>query len=219
MYRKTTVVTVWIAAMVVAGCSKPDDAPENSPVLLTPKVKRVAKDGGTWVGTVGAVGPDWFELAAGWEGSKDSVTGKPRWDVKLSEKPKRISTRGTVVGGDPDGEPAQFSQRDTHMATDLKVGDRVLVRWCGDNREEWSTDIEILRRPGGKIPPLGMDQWGMRSTLVEEHQAYQDWEEKGTPIPAKYLNREGRTYTGDRAWTNPPYPQVAPQPREVVTKP
>jgi len=204
-------LAVWIAAMTLAGCVKPDAEPaaEDSPAFLAPKAKRVGTTGGAWSGKVGVIGPDWLELAPGWEGSRNKVTGKPGWDVKLSEKPKRISTWGTVVGGDPDGELPMFGRRNTHMFSDLKVGDRVLIWFHGDKQEEWSLTIEIHRRPGGKIPPMAVDQWGIRSTIPEENQAYQDWEEKGAPIPEKFL-RDGRA-----EWLNPPYPPVAPQPREV----
>jgi hypothetical protein len=209
--KPVCVFTLLVFPVLATGCVQPDanSGPEDSPALLAPKPKRKPTTGEVWSGTVCEIGPDWFQLAPGWEGSRDTATGTPGWDVKLSEKPKRISTWGTVVGGDPDGELPMFGRRNTHLFTDLKVGDQVLV-WChGDRKEEWSVTIDIRRRPGGKIPPMAVDQWGLRSSTHEEYQSYQDWEEKGTPIPDKFLT-DGRV-----SWLNPPYPPVAPQPREA----
>jgi hypothetical protein len=204
------VFTLLVFPVLATGCVNPDaaSAPEDAPALIAPKAKRKPTTGGAWTGKVSAIGPDWFELAPGWEGCREKASGKPDWDVKLSEKPKRLTTWGTVVGGDPNGErPSMFSH--THLFADLKVGDRVLIWWDGDRKEEWSTGIEICRRPGGKIPPMAVDRWGKRPTIPEENQSYQDWEEKGTPIPEKFL-RDGRA-----EWLDPPYPPVAPQPREL----
>src|SRR5262249_23182118 len=159
--------------------------------LIAPKAKRGAPTtGGAYTGVVTDIGPDWFQLAPGWEGCREKATGKPDWDVKLSEKPKRLSTWGTIAGGDPDGEASMFVGTD--MLTDLKVGDGVRIWFHGDRQEEWPVGIEILRRPSGRIPPMRNDsplrkETGIPQRFVEENQAYQDWEEKGTQIPERFL--------------------------------
>ena len=63
-----------------------------------------------------------------------------------------------------------------------------------------------------KVRAKGRDlgRWGGKKGRHLRNQAYQDWEEKGIPIPRKYLDPDGRA-----PWTNPPYPPVAPQPREA----
>jgi hypothetical protein len=151
-------------------------------------------------GKVADVGPDWVELAAGWEAFGPDV------NQKGNDKSKRISAAGTKPGGDPDGPEFVF---DTHLIADIKVGDVVSV-YVGVLRDgrEWATEIHIRRRPGGKIPPTPPDKFGLHSDLVERFQAHQDWEEKGTPIPVKFLDKNDRA-----PWTNPPYPPVAPMPR------
>jgi hypothetical protein len=174
------------------------------PELVQPKPKRVMHDRGYYRGVVTDVGPDWLALGAGWEGE---TARKKQQDHK---KPKRISAAGTRPGGNPDGEGEQR----THLVTDLKVGDVVTVQAdFSRGGEEWTSEIIIQRRPGGKIPP----QWGDPFVKTDPHlafhlqqQAEQDWEEKGVPIPKKYLDTWGRA-----PWTNPPYPPVAPMPREV----
>jgi hypothetical protein len=94
--------------------------------------------------------------------------------------------------------------------TDLQVGDVVYV-YTEFNRggDEWTTEIVISRRPGGRIPPQSLTDWGSPSLAQEQNQAEQDWEERGIPIPQRFLS------SGRAPWTNPPYPPVAPEPREV----
>lgn len=178
--------------------SIPADAP---PTLIQPKPKRVRDDGGLYRGQVITLGGDWFELGAGWEGR--TTSGKPL----DHNKPKRITTLGTRAGGDGKGEGDSL----THRLGDLRVGDVVsLETYIGPKGDEWTKVIDIQRRPGGRIPPLWDYMWDMPDKSMQlQSQAEQDWEEKGIPIPAEYLNPEGRA-----PWTNPPYPPVAPQPRE-----
>jgi hypothetical protein len=175
----------------------PGDPPEE---LIQPKPKpqrKLDNEGPMYSGVVKDIGVDWLELAAGWDGSQTEGQPKKEYDNK---KPKRFSVSGTNVGGDENG--VRFSGF-RYRLSDLKVGDDITVfsGICG--KEELGVGLLIHRRPGGKIPP---DSSGM----YKRYQAEQDWEEKGIPIPAKYLDSKGRA-----PWTNPPYPPVAPQPREV----
>jgi hypothetical protein len=195
------------------GCGLSDStAPVNDQVGdPPPAVSRLQKSEiqsmGGYTGVVSAVGPDWFELAGGWHGQSEMRVKQP----EDNSKPKRILTTGTKPGGDPTGEGDQ----QTHLGSDLRVGDVVrLWTYKTQDGSEWSKEITITRRPGGQIP----SQWG-DPFIGSEHafhlrdQAEQDWEEKGIPIPAKYLDQRGQA-----PWTNPPYPPVAPMPR-ATTKP
>lgn len=170
-----------------------------------PNGKRKVFDGRDYRGRITAAGPGWIELGIGWEG--EPGRGK-KHDPK---KPVQLSTLGTKPGGNPDGEGEKL----THLASDLRVGDTVNIEVHFDkDGDEWTTEIRILRRPGGKIPPMANDPFvGTDSAFHLRAQAEQDWEEKGTPIPKKYLNPEGRA-----PWTNPPYPPVAPMPRLAKAK-
>lgn len=184
-------------------------AGEPPPDLIQPKLKRVRHDQGYYKGVVTAVGLDWLELGAGWEGE----TGRKR--QQDHKKPKRISAAGTRPGGNPDGEGEEM----THRVSDLKVGDVVRVQAdISRGGEEWTGEISMERRPGGKIPPYYGDQFTEKFPFPHlafhlRNQAEQDWEEKGVPIPVKYLGSSGRA-----PWTNPPYPPVAPEPRFGVTR-
>lgn len=159
-------------------------------------------------GVVSAVGPDWLELRAGWTAETGKVGNK-----QDNTKTKRISAVETTVGGDADGD----GELETHRIIDLKVGDVVTIdTWEGADGSEWPTRLLITRRPGGKIPPLHGESVlpGEKPNNHLHLQAEQDWEEKGTPIPKKYLDPNGRA-----PWTNPPYPPVAPLPRPATPKP
>jgi hypothetical protein len=201
-------------SVVSAGCHRPDVPEDNTPTELLqrnglPKSHHDYQSCCNYVGVVAAAGDDWVELAAGWEWFAPGLEDVPLLG-KLGDdkKPKRISAKGTFLGGKKDEGPDTF---DLHTLSDLKVGDKVMVHVIRtSDLTDWAVAVVITRRPGGKIPP-GRDQmFGFRNERVTEgYQADQDWEEKGIPIPAKYL-LEGRAH-----WTNPPYPPVAPQPREV----
>jgi hypothetical protein len=184
------------------------------PDLLLPKRERVSDNSWHYRGVVMAVGVDWLELGAGWTGSVE-IDPTGRQIVRRNgddKKPKRISAVGTRPGGNPRGE----GEPETHRVSDLKVGDIVSIdTHAARDGEEWTTQIWIQRRPGGKIPPHFGDP--LAGTIDATHlrdQAEQDWEEKGVPIPRRYLNPQGRA-----PWTNPPYPPVAPQPRPAPARP
>lgn len=165
---------------------------------------------GGYLGKIQAIGADWVELAPGWEGVQKK--GKKTWREEDSKKPKRLSTVGTFAGGDPQGA----RRFETYRLSDLKTGDVVDID-TGITRdgEEFCLEIIIMRRPGGKIPRLPEEKLPER--VAERHlrnQSEQDWEEKGIPIPPRFLNPEGRA-----PWTKPPYPPVAPEPRAAKPKP
>jgi hypothetical protein len=175
--------------------------------LIQPRPKRVIHAQGGYRGVVTATGPDWVELGPGWTGTQDDR----KQEQADNKKPKRISAARTPAGGDPEGAEDVITafQGNTHLVADLEVGDVVdVITHSAPDGEEWTAAIIIFRRPGGKIPPMPADAAGFRSGTPERNQAEQDWEEKGIPIPKKFLNPQGRA-----PWTNPPYPPVAPAPR------
>ena len=198
------------AAVIAPGCDiansaveaqQVGEAPSDPPTeLIQPKPKprrKLDNEGPMYSGVVKDIGVDWVELAAGWDGSQTEGQPKKEYDNK---KPKRFSVSGTNVGGDEHGVPFSAFR---YRLSDLKVGDDITVFSGIAGKEELCVGLLIHRRPGGKIPPED-------SGFHRRYQAEQDWEEKGIPIPAKYLDSKGRA-----PWTNPPYPPVAPLPREV----
>ena len=159
---------------------------------------------GGFGGKVTKVGKDWFEIAPGWEGH----LGGRKKQNEGNDQPIVVFTVGTRVGGAP--LQAGVPNVDTYLLTDLKVGDIVSVDTSVTRAgQQFAVALIIRRRPGGKIPMLPPNQFGEPSFISGRNQAEQDWEEKGVPIPKKYLDH------GRYPWTNPPYPPVAPMPREA----
>lgn len=100
---------------------------------------------------------------------------------------------------------------DQYVPQDVRVGDRVAIRYADDGTRITCYQIVIQRRPGGRVPP-GFDPTLSYSPHSELMNAYQDWEEKGIAIPAKYRG------TGRLDYLDPPYPPYAPMPRKAVPR-
>jgi hypothetical protein len=166
-----------------------DPLADPPPVLLQPKPKLVIETWSAIGGKVTAIGPDWVEIGAGWRGYLDLLNQ----NAGGNDKPVRVSTAGTRAGGDPDG----FGDQDTYRLTDIKVGDVVSVdAGVTRTKERFCRNIIIMRRPGGTIPPVPTDPFAGKPDLAHlafhvRFQAEQDWEEKGIPIPRRYLDRDG----------------------------
>src|SRR5436309_1297146 len=74
--------------------------------LLQPKSPREPKALTGYAGVVKALGADWVELGAGWKGGPGWDSARNEWKKERendSQKPKRISTAGTLAGGDLNG--------------------------------------------------------------------------------------------------------------------
>lgn len=203
-------VVAFLVGLVGCGSVAPVDEPGPGvpgPGVLGPGTSGpIAPRGlrGEWEsyrGMVSALGDDWFELAPGWE---SRYADAPPRDESQSV---RFSVAGTLPGGDLEAEPGF---RSTHLLTDLRVGDLVVVS-VGRTKagEEWATGVAIRRRPGGRIPLYSTHVPQNSPHEAVRDQAEQDWEEKGIPITE-------RTHPLRRADTDPPYPPVAPMPRSAA---
>lgn len=99
-----------------------------------------------------------------------------------------------------------------YRLSDVRVGDVVLLDSYRINGVDMCRNIEISRRPGGRIPPVPGERADGYIPYHIRRQAVLDWGEKGIPIPEKY-----RPYIrSDRL--PEPFPPAAPPPREAMPK-
>ena len=115
------------------------------------------------------------------------------------------------------GRPMTPDETTTYELPDVRVGDVVDVVFVPRDGRNVCHQIVIYRRPGGKIPPYKSDlpRGNLPGNINPWHarmQAYQDWEEKGIPIPDKHLPVHP-------AELSHPLPPVAPKPRVAGPKP
>lgn len=100
----------------------------------------------------------------------------------------------------------------SYRFSDVRVKDFVHLNYVRIEEEDLVTGVCIMRRPNGRVPS-GRNTLPERLRSVGESwsdrmNAEQAWEEHGTPVPSRFLDRHGR---GDHL--NPPYPPSAPAPR------
>jgi hypothetical protein len=76
---------------------------------------------------------------------------------------------------------------DTYRLADVRVGDVVIIASRRENGIAVCKTIRIMRRPGGQIPPTPVEPPDPRHKHHEMRQAEQDLEEKGIPIPDRFL--------------------------------
>lgn len=87
------------------------------------------------------------------------------------------------------------------------IGDKLMIEYIKFGDVCVCTDLVITRRPNGRVPPALREP---ESTPIRSHEyanAYQDLEEKGIPLPFKFLSPLEKA----RA-------RIAPPPRAVKSK-
>jgi hypothetical protein len=161
--------------------------------------------------------------------TKDSITIQGP-----GEKPKKFPVSETLAAGKipmkarpipgRERQPYSVTAADMYRLTDVKVGDRVDIKYSSLSGVITCDHICIKKRPGGRVPPLPEEAEALRKPtpvpgLVDQkvidarHIRYDEWvnaywdlEDKGIPYPEKF---------GDfRRWPE------APMPREVrITTP
>lgn len=131
---------------------------------------------------------------------------------------RRFRVSRTLAGGgfDPSAPPGA-----TYRLSDVRVGDRAGVELRRDGDEDVAHQIGIGRRPGGRVPPAPGQDPDARNPHHERANAWQDFEERGIPLPDKYdpvvrreaaqktleiMQRQGEQWARDR---------LAPMPREA----
>lgn len=88
-------------------------------------------------------------------------------------------------------------------ASDVLFGDIVKIHYSIVDGVETCDDISINSRPKGRVPPSPEATKPIHNWHVEQANAFQDWEEKGIPLPPKF------------AHMMPENPKIAPSPREM----
>jgi hypothetical protein len=156
-----------------------------------------------------------FRCPAGWLPSTRAVVSGQVMTVtapdgtmtvfrKSDATPLRFRVSDWLAAG---GYDPALRHTDIYPLSEVRLGDRVRLRNSQTDMHCQQSayvcrEVSIRRRPGGKIPPA----WGEKPNALYKHhermQAYQDWEEKGVPLP-DYLHPGG------------PWPQLAPPPRGV----
>lgn len=118
--------------------------------------------------------------------------------------PLRFTVSEWLAGG---GFDPALRHLDVYPLSAVRVGDRARLRNSGADKHCPQAayvcfEVSIQRRPAGQVPPSWGEQPSSRSRQHERMQTYQDWEEKGVPLPF-HLHPGG------------PWPQLAPPPLAV----
>jgi hypothetical protein len=155
-------------------------------------------------GTVIAISPDSITVAHHAHTIYRVVTDDFGREVGTERRdfPPRPPRGYKFVGRLAENKSGGYCQ-DSYRPADVMVGD-VVHLGCSptDEKNPVCHKISIMRRPGGKVPPVPDGaRFGARREWHEHCQAYQDFLEKGTPLP-------------DDLEPPPGYPYVAPMPRE-----
>lgn len=121
-----------------------------------------------------------------WAGAKMTVGN-------MDDRPRRVKLSDDLAAGlRPVPRSYDITTRhDSYMYSckEIKVGDIVSVKAIQIDGVETGDCIQILRRPGGKVPPDYKNRGGERAHHLQM-QAWQDYEEKGTPLPEKFGGRD-----------------------------
>jgi hypothetical protein len=123
-----------------------------------------------------------------------------RMDIIPAQPPRTFTAIGPLAEGGflKAGHPPH-----QYRLSDVKVGDKVSFDWRRVGQVYEINALCIYRRPGGRVPASPGEKPGEKNPWHERANAYQDLEEKGIPLPAKY--------GGPR--------EVAPPPRESKAGP
>jgi hypothetical protein len=147
------------------------------------------------------------------------VTGVTRDSITIQrpgEPPKQLAVSAVLASGgvpkDPrptgrPGPPYRVLEPYMYRLTDVRIGDWVMIRYSRVGGVDTCDHIQIVKRPGGQVPPLppGVKE-PFRIPYHERQNAYWDLEDKGIPYPEHFKHL--------RRWP------VAPMPREVpIPKP
>lgn len=150
------------------------------------------------------------QFSSGARGTVVAV-GKDNFTIETEKKQKRHFVVGEIMFM---GRKVAALESHSYRLNQLQVGDILHIDFDHFDGVEVATYFLIWRRPGGVVPeqPATSPTAGVRA-WHRRMNAYQDWEERGIPLPPEYRDRPNDV--------NPrfvPKP-VAPPPREVTRPP
>lgn len=181
-----TLVACWATAPTAGRLGADDDlAPKPKPKPLTGAAKWLLP-GPDYCGTVTEITDRTIAIAhPGTQIQFYNAAGKKIGGEVIPPQPPLTFHAANVFadGGFSKALGAPYSYR----WSDVKVGDRVDIRFERVDGKFQCTEIAIRRRPGGQVPPAPGEKPGEPEPWHEYAQALQDREEKGIPLPAKYL--------------------------------
>lgn len=125
-------------------------------------------------GTVKEIGKDYIIIdgTGGANGNGPPMLGKHFFELSANMVAGKLGDRATGAFG--------------YRISDVKLGDKVDICFDSKNMILTCKMICIQRRPGGRVPPSPTDKPDDELKWHERVNAYQDFEEKGIPLPPKY---------------------------------
>ena len=144
-----------------------------------------------------------------WRAARPGPGGSTLWHTEVvpAEPPKRFAVSEVLAaGGIPKVPRGNYSVRYNTMyrLTDVKVGDSVYVIYSKANGMCTCDHIKIVKRPGGRVPPLPEGVKERSFIPYHEYQnAYWDLEDKGIPYPEHFKHL--------RRWPLAPPPRAIPE--------
>lgn len=123
--------------------------------------------------------------------------------------PAQPSRKFTAVGPLAEGGYLKAGiPRAQYRLSDVKVGDKVFFDWRRVGNVYEVHYVGISRRPGSRVPPSPGEKPGEKNAWHERCNAFQDWEERGIPIPDKY--HPGGHQAGIAPPPHEPLPRIPP---------
>ena len=136
--------------------------------------------------------------------------GVKRWHTIIlpETEPRAFAVSEVLASGGIPREPRvayRVSEYDMYRLKDVKVGDWVYLVYSRVDGVDICDHINIVKRPGGRVPPLpeGVEE----PSFIPYHErmnAYWDLQDKGIPYPEHFKHM--------RRWP------IAPPPRAVIRK-
>lgn len=107
----------------------------------------------------------------------------------------------------------------TYRLSDIRVGDEVAVKCERVEGVDHCATVQIVRRPGGRVPPAPGEAPGHPRPYHETANALQDWEDTGVEPPGIESDDQVAARVAESVRAQLARDRTAPEPREVTAKP